>query len=269
MTSLYKYANYNAPISYLFDKAICEFDISKANISILREMDVISQKTYEDLKNADRMPRQYFIGCLIRDDPTIQDKLNVGLEMARSKFCKELNLEDTNILHIVKDAIFVVKNMHSGHLPDTVQVSDLVSFTCRGRYTNYLRLFPGMYIYHDRNNPDLRIRGMGELAQSLHKDYFMQMIRGILDSRQMVGFNAAYNLAKACYSQLLNRTCPVENMRRFDSNSLYDFKEISTFCKFQADYLSEGAEMMVDPSFNMSILETIGNYLMCDEMSSK
>lgn len=267
MTSLYRFPNYNAPIGYLFDKSIYEFDISKANISILRTMGVIDQETYEDMKNAERMARQYFIGCLIRDDPSIQEKLDDGLEIARRQFCEALKLEDTNILHIVKDAIFVVKPMHSGALPKSVQVSEFVTFTCRGKYTNYLKLFPGMQIYHDRGNP-LRIRGMSEECQELHKGYFMKILFDILDLRQMVGFNAAYNCVIAYYKQMSERKCDVSFMRRFDSNSLFDFKEISAFCKFQAEYLSEGADMMVDPSFNLGILETIGNYLVCDKMAN-
>lgn len=267
MTNLYRYSNYNAPINYLFDKTIYEFDISKANISILRTMGVIEQKTYEDMKNADRMARQYFIGCLIRNDRSIQDKLDEGLTIARRQFCETLKLEDTNILHVVKDAIFVVKPIHSGSLPDSVQVSELVSFTCRGTYTNYLKLFPGMQVYHDKGNP-LRIRGMSEECQARHKDYFMKFISDVLDLRQMVGFNAAYQFACAFYRQMSERKCDVNYMRRFDSNSMFDFKEISSFCKFQADYLSEGADMMVDPSFNLGIIETIGNCLVCDKMAN-
>lgn len=268
MTSLYKYTNYNAPVGYLFDKMIAEYDISKANISILREMRVIEQSTYEHMKSADRNSRQIYIGLLIRDDPSIQDKLNEGLEIARERFCQALKLEDTDILHIVKDAIFVVKPINFRKLPDGVAVSDLVTFTCRGMYTNYMKLFPGMNIYHDANSP-IRVRGMSEECQELHRDYFMATIKSILDIRQMVGFNAAYNLVRANYKQLIDRKCDVRFMRRFDSVSMYDFKDISNFCRFQADYLSEGAEMMVDPSFNIGILETIGTYLVCDKMSNR
>lgn len=268
MTSLYRYTNYNAPVGCLFDKAIVEYDISKANISILREMDVIHQKTYESMKEADRMARQYYIGLLIKDEPDIQKKLDEGLELARRRFCEALKLEDTDILHVVKDAIFVAKPIYSGGLPDTVQVSDLVCFTCRGRYSNFIKLFPGMNIYHDRSGP-IRVRGMSEECYKLHENYFLSMIRDILDLRQMVGFDSAYNLVKAYYKQLIDRKCNVNCMRRFDSNSMFDFKDISSFCTFQAEYLSEGAEMMVDPSFNIGILETIGNYLVWDKMSNR
>lgn len=268
MTSLYRYANYNAPVGYLFDKSIVEYDISKANISILREMGVIEHDTYEHMKFADRTSRQIFIGLLIKEDPTIQEQLNKGLEIAREMFCSSLKLDDTDILHVVKDAIFVVKPITFHGLPDSVQVSDLVTFTCRGRYTNYMKLFPGMYVYHDAGAP-VRVRGMSEECQMLHKNFFLATIKSILDIRQMVGFSAAYNLVKASYKQLISHKGDVRYMRRFDSNSLYDFKDISNFCKFQADYLSEGAEMMVDPSFNIGILETIGSYLVSDKMSSR
>ena len=111
-STIWKYQNYNAPIQYLFDKQIVELDISKANISILMSAGKISRETYNELYEAPRQIRQYQVGCMIRDDPRLQGALNEGLESARHALFDTLGLENSNILHIAKDAVFIIVPMY-------------------------------------------------------------------------------------------------------------------------------------------------------------
>ena len=66
-SDLYRNQNYSAPIGYLFDKHIVEYDISKANISIMYDHGMIDQATYLRLLNAPRQQRQYEIGMMQKD----------------------------------------------------------------------------------------------------------------------------------------------------------------------------------------------------------
>lgn len=272
MTSLWQYHNYNAPVRYLFDKTITEYDISKANISILLDAKKITPEEYVRLADADRMTRQYQIGCMIRDNKSLQTVLNDGFTNARQKLCQILGLEDQNILHIVKDAVFVVDNMNVCR-PEVVNVSDVVQFTKRNTFANYLRLGRAVYYYHIYNiineTTAYKVRGIGEVGIQRHSQYFIQILNTILNARQLNGFKWAYDRCRESYQNLINRSISVEYARRFDAQSMFDLKTISEFSTFQAEYLSAEAETMVDPSFNLEILSFIGNCLLSDEMSRR
>lgn len=266
-TKLWDYSNYNAPVHYLFDMVIAEYDIRRANISILREYGKLNEEKYLELYDADRMYRQYTIGCMIRDDPSIQETLNIGLEESRRKFCEILELGDGNILHIAKDAIFVVSKLIGGipTVPE-VQISRYIKFTLRGYYSNYLRLGKAIHFYHreDIGGPIYKIRGMGERAQSLHNDHFTKLILDILFMRTMNGSDAAYRKCKEIYMKMYNKELDVECYRRFDSASCFDILPISEFSTFQAMYLSKQTESILDMSYNLEIIDMIGNYLLSD-----
>lgn len=268
MTRLWEYQNYNAPIEYLFDVHIVEYDISKANISILRDADRISQEEYDYLFQADRSTRQVEIGLKIRRDKSLQEVLNIGLENARRALSDRLNVEDQNVLHIIKDAMFLIFPMGTA-TPMEIQISDHVRFTVRGIYSNYLRLNRLVHVYHTYNImtgmiDSFRIRGIGEEMQAKHRDYFTSMIIDILNARQANGFKAAYDVCHKHYMALVNRTCNVECAREFNAQSLFSLKFESQFSSFKADYLSENTITMVDPSYNLELLSAIGNDLLCD-----
>ena len=271
ISTFWRYSNYNAPVNYLFDKQIVEMDISKANINILMDRKAISYDDYADLMNADRMIRQYTIGCLIRDKPEIQEILNQGLMDAREALFNILNLENSNVLHIAKDAVFVVVPL-SQNIPEEIPITGFIRFTKRSSHTSYLRLNRLVHFYYSYdviNSIDhWKIRGMNQTAQEQHQSGFTQILTGILRSKQVAGTKAAYDQCKFYYEQLASgKPMMVPYTRRFDSQSLFDLKIDSGFAPFQAEYLSETMEPFVDPSYNLSLLKDIGNYLLCEAMS--
>ena len=271
ISTFWRYSNYNAPVNYLFDKQIVEMDISKANINILIDRKAISYDDYADLANADRMVRQYIIGCLIRDKPEIQEILNQGLMDAREALFNILNLENSNVLHIAKDAVFVVVPL-SQNIPEEIPITGFIRFTKRSSHTSYLRLNRLIHFYYSydmvNGTDSWKIRGMNQTAQEQHASGFTHMLAGILRSKQVAGTKAAYDQCKFYYEQLASgEPLMVPYARRFDSQSLFDLKIDSGFAPFQAEYLSETMEPFVDPSYNLSLLKDIGNYLLCEAMS--
>ena len=271
ISTFWRYSNYNAPVNYLFDKQIVEMDISKANINILMDRGAISYEDYNDLLQADRMFRQYIIGCLIRDKPEIQEILNQGLMDAREALFNILGLENSNILHIAKDAVFVVASL-SQNIPEEIPITGFIRFTKRSSHTSYLRLNRLIHFYYSydmvNGTDSWKIRGMNQTAQEQHRSGFTQILTGILRNKQVAGTKAAYDQCKFYYEQLASgKPMMVPYARRFDSQSLFDLKIDSGFAPFQAEYLSETMEPFVDPSYNLSLLKDIGNYLLCEAMS--
>ena len=273
MTDLWKNDRYDAKYDYVFGKLITEYDISKANISILHHMGVINEATYNELYNEDRMVRQYSIGMMQKENPNVTTALSEGLRDARRHFCDIMNLDDQNILHINKDAIFVITPIYAGGKQE-VSIYDHVKFTNRGSYLAYYRLDParsihcyyGHKIYNDGKIPVSKIRGISDMALEYHKDYFLSMLQMIAGVEVDEGVHKAYEVAQSQAVILSSNVCRVEYKRRFDSASMYDIKQMSSFARYQAEYLSEGADIMVDPSYNISILARMGNMYLNEMM---
>ncbi len=107
---LYKEKNYTIELPYLFNQYIREYDISKANISILAEKGAITKKIYDQLYNSDRMFRQIYIGKMIKFNDQIQEVLNEGIIEYKQKFFEINRINDNDIVSIKNDAVPVQKS---------------------------------------------------------------------------------------------------------------------------------------------------------------
>ena len=72
VSTLYTMVNYKAQFPYLFSKYIREYDIQKANISILYSKSLIDKSTYDRLLVSSRQDRQVEIGLLIKHNKKIK-----------------------------------------------------------------------------------------------------------------------------------------------------------------------------------------------------
>ena len=98
---------YTAPISFLIDRNIREYDISKANINILLYFKLINQKQYQYLYNLPRMERQIRVG-IMQKNTKIASALSNGLKQMRNLFCTQNNIQENEILSIRKDALYII-----------------------------------------------------------------------------------------------------------------------------------------------------------------
>ena len=102
---------YIAPYDWLISKEIQEYDISKANISILLDMNLISKKQYEYYKNLPKDKREIYIGLFLRDNPSISKSLSLGFKEARRIFIQSNDIQEQDILYIDKDSITVINKI--------------------------------------------------------------------------------------------------------------------------------------------------------------
>ena len=277
MTNLWKYDHYDAKCEYIFGRKITEYDISKANIAILNHMGFLSEEEYKDLASKDRMQRQYIIGCMQRDNPKVKEALFTGLTEARRNLCENLKLEDHNILHINRDAIFIVDPLFAYH-PDSYWLYDHVEFTNRGSYLSYYRLdsyrkthfYVGKSRDIDGNEKVFsKVRGMSAAALELHDGAFRQILERAAEIEIDYGCLEAYKYSQEKFNFLLN-TDDIRYLRRFDSTSRFDIKnEVSRFASYQADYLRDVDVEMIDRSYNLYIIAKMGNMYMSELMAHK
>ena len=96
-STLYTKSIYLAPIDYIINTSITEYDISKANINILLYLGKISQQQYDYYYNLPKGKREIAVGML-QKDPNMALALKQGLVEFKKKFFEANAIEDYEVL---------------------------------------------------------------------------------------------------------------------------------------------------------------------------
>lgn len=256
--SLYLKDSFLSPVEFLISTYIYEYDISKANISILYSKGVLSEKEYRELYVADRFYRQYTVGNM-QKDKRVATALSEGLKEYRKLFMEENGLQDIDILSVKKDAIFLINKV------PTVTKFGLIEFVMKGRYTSYYRL-PGIPVIEAYYNYDsisgtevLDIKGIDDSMLPRHEAYMLEFLKVLFESAQSSSIEETLGMLVMFYQNYLNRELDVGYYREFNPLSL--FRVIPTrFNSFMAEYVDESSRSYLDISCNRDILICLYRY---------
>ena len=133
--SLWQKSHYASKIEYIVDSIIREFDISKANISILRDANVLSEERYQYYLTCPRMERQIAIGKLQGSNPKISEILKSGITNAKKIFMETNSIDDSEVLYIRNDAIAIIGQ----RIIRNLNISEHVSFRQTAMYTSFYK----------------------------------------------------------------------------------------------------------------------------------
>ncbi len=210
---------YTSSIDFIFNHYIREYDIRKANISILHEAGIISGETYARLYNADRMQRQVYIGNMIKENKYIGDKLADFIIKYKEEFFSKNMIKDYQVLSIKNDAVFLI---------DTIPMftkfgkTRNIEFVLKNTYTHFMKL-DRLEIYYGKsfNQEVIDVKGIKD--EDLEK-YHMPFLNIILDFfRNMNDYGAEKSLdyISSIIDAYLRKDLGIEYYRNFRSNSDY------------------------------------------------
>ena len=97
---LWENSRYVSPISFIIGRNILEVDVTKANISVLREARVIDNDTYAYLLSAPRMERLVYVGNMQARDTKVTEILKNRLKEVRETIFKVFAINEMNVLSI-------------------------------------------------------------------------------------------------------------------------------------------------------------------------
>ncbi len=246
---------YTAPIDYIISSYIREYDISKANINILLMKGIISNEEYQYLFHLDKMDRQVKIGILQKDQGVAMC-LKEGIKEMRYLFLTENNLNETDILSIKNDAIFVINKI------PTVTKFGNIEFVNKNVYTSFYKIDNGKleiyYLYdmvHDIENMD--IKGIKDEKILLHKDYFLEFLLVLFNSAQMDKIEETITILVDFYQSYINLELDINYYRQFNAESLFVLKRFGISSVYTADCLSNESKDHVEISHNLNILRDL------------
>ena len=258
--NLWELGDYLAPYRYIIDSQIVEFDIAKANISVLYTEGYLSKQTYDKLYEMDKHSREVQVGYMMTRNSDLYPVLSAGIAKARHFLFEKLGLSSASVLSIKNDAVYVIFSGPVPPLTDIV-VNEYVKFRPKAKYRSFYRLCHEWYYTYDpvSNREGLDIKGMNDYSiqccsEMIHRlcDVFFTALQG--------GTLQAYKAASRLHRDYLGRQLPIDCYRRLDRTAKYDLQNISQYGRFQADILDPSAIDMVDPEFNATILRSLECY---------
>lgn len=219
MDNLYEKINYSANVPFIFSKSIYEYDIEKANISILYSKGVISKEYYDKLYHSYKLQRQIAIGNLQKQNSNVTNILQEGIIEAKKELFELNNIDPDKVLSIKNDAVFLIGKI----LNITTVLNGNVKFILKNSYNSFVRL-SGIEVYYLYNrttgNEAYSIKGLGK-SEHLHEEYMIDFILFILSSIQTESIESTIGYIKDFYNQYINRNLPVGYYREFNPQSKY------------------------------------------------
>lgn len=203
---------------------IREFDMTRAGLSVLRELGHISEEMYLDLKDGSKIDGNISIGQLMRDvskELELSKIVNDNIKKYVDMFIEANKIKPNQILEIAKDAIFLNKAN-----PKILDFGEYIQFRCKSRY--YIMVeFPISETNHNtvklyKEYAGLKCRGAKLNVE--HPGYYilLRLVMAIKESDTLMYHQALKELIKCCKNNSDHIINSVEN-----SHLIKVFKEIS------------------------------------------
>lgn len=254
-TDLWKRVNYKAPIPYIFNTYITEYDLSKANITALLYTGRIDESKYKELLNLPKYNREVAVGLMTQKDSTIYESIQKGIIEAKKRLFASNSIEDYEVLSIRNDAVFI----HSRKLMNAVFPP--FEFKTKGEYNMYMSVCDLDLFYKDIINMDntistvLDIKGISEEKLQLHQNGMANLICEVMYRLQREDVSITISWLTDLLQKYMNRELPKEYYREFNADSEY---VICTFAqRIPSMYITDDMVSCVDINRNLLIIRDI------------
>lgn len=260
MNDLWEKDNYRSCINFIIGNMIREYDITKANISVLRDANAITEDQYQYFLNCPKLEREIEIGKMRGANPELTSILKNGIANARKIFIEKNDIYNSDILAIRNDSIAIIgfKSIK------TLNITSRVSFRLDGTYTSFYHLnnLDLFYLFDSVTQVEnFDIKGMNDQAILLHKDYMIDFLSEVFCQTQIDGVRQSIRTIQSFYDQYINLSLPVGYYREFNSGSRYRLnKEFSNVSTLYLEDAIEPDKKLLDISYNEKILRLLNQY---------
>lgn len=249
---MWKQTNYTTPLCFI-NNSIYEYDIRKANISILLKNNVISAETYNAFLNMDKMERQIKIGLMQKNNPELKNVLELGFEEARRLLIESNSIQKEEIVSIKKDAIFVTRQLVYTSFPP-------IEFVLKNRYDLFVKTeYPKLEFYYgmiDNEEENLDVKGIKDEALPIHYGTWMTFLCEFFGYLSHGQLQEAMTLLSTTSKNYINRSLPIEYYREF--NSISHFRIMPGFVsEFTIDRADESCRGMLNIEYNYNLLMSL------------
>lgn len=252
-TQIFRLDNYISDKIILINNIIREYDISKANISILRQYNVIDDSLYNKLYKSDKLYRNIYIGNLCKDE-SISNILSNGFIESRKILFTRNNINKNDILSIKKDAIYTIDK----ELKYTT--FGYINFNCKNTYTIFMKLC-NLEIYYMDNiidnkvNINIDVKGINDNLLPLHQNGILGFICDVCYKLLRNPIQDIVKYISNFYDDYVNRRLDICYYRDLDMYSLYTIN--TKYTSFKLKNISYDMINIIDINRNLQILRDL------------
>lgn len=251
-SSLWQKQTYTIEAPYIIAHNIYEYDIRKANINVLFSLGLIDKDYYDKLDHMSRMERQVEIGFLIKEDPALYDKLSAGIKEYKRKLFEANGVEDTDIVSIKNDAVFIKDKML-----DTTEFGN-VKFILKNSYTSFIKLgrmlTTEVYFASDMVNgtASIDVKGIKDEVLEYHHKYMASIIADVILSLECGDIQDALTYITEIYNSYIERKLDIGYYRTFNSDSVFPI--VANGKIYQMPYCDPQHVNALDISYNLNYI---------------
>jgi hypothetical protein len=174
LSSKHNYINKN--IKYIKNAIITEYDMKNGGISILYHKGFLTKDEYDYLmNNLNKLERNIEIGKWLKNNKEVSIGLMEGFKEARELFFNENDINDSDVLSIKKDAIFLIDKQVK-----VKQLNEDYLFREKNQYSSYLNLLNKEFYFSLMDNI-LDVKGFSEDVVNIQKNYLFKFIQECLE----------------------------------------------------------------------------------------
>lgn len=250
--------NYLTPSRYISGR-IVEYDIKSANISVLRNNNIITQEDYEYLSSLPKILREKEIGLRELADPSIYTSIQKGINEAKNNLVSFNDINVEQIVRIANDAVYINSNINLNYL----KFGDYIEFKPKSEYNIFCNLNKIIIFCRFENNGNIHIdiKGIGDNIK-LHENYMIYTIISTITLLERSGVNDALDYLNEICESYLKRELPVGYYREFNSDSLYRtlYASLGMF-PYGLMEIQEEQKYDIDINYNYVILRELWSIL--------
>ena len=253
--------NYLTPARFISGRII-EYDLKAANISILRQKEIISQERYEYLKSLPKISREIEIGLMEKADSTIYPMLQEGIIEAKKDLVSFNKIDEDQIIRVANDAVYINSELNLKY----VSFGDFIYFKPKSEYNIFCKLNSLIIFckFLEDGNLNIDIKGLDstDRALELHKDFMVSIIISTIVLLERSGIQSAIDYLSEVCKKYVRRELSIEYYRELTKDSIYRFPNITSFSEFGIQYATNADLPLIDISYNYNILRELWSILL-------
>jgi hypothetical protein len=251
---------YKAPYLYLINVWLKEYDLAKANISILYEEGVLSKTQYESFYNMPKQEREVSIGYMIRDNKDLYKVIQEGLRKARNSFLSINHIDDSNVLYVDNDSMTIIEpkrnNVVENHY--ITHFGNVIEFKMKNVYSSFYRLKDVDFLYRkDEQEEKYRVK-YASIADK-HINGFLEFLLALANEAETCNVLSVLQMIRYTHSQYLKGELDIEFYKEFNSISKYRFKQNTIAYSYFTDIPPRDIECL-DISYNALLIMELYKY---------
>lgn len=259
MNSFHKIRNdslfYKANISYIINLYLREYDMEKANISVLYELGILDEDQYKEYCSLPKHEREVEIGCYLKSKPDLLPLLQSKILEFRNLFISTNNIDENQILYLDNDSITVIDPKSKVRDDRVAKFNTHINFKLKNVYTSYYRLGPVDLLYNG-SNETFRIKYSGQQIIDKHKNAFLDFLLALCYETETSKLSEVLLMLKNFYTQYTQYQLPIDFYREFNQNSQFKFKSGFAFT-YYSDIISDVQIEQLDISYNANLLRQL------------